>query len=121
MGKWQVITTDDFDAWFAEQSEPVQIEISAAVQMLAVVGPMLGRPWADTLKGSRHANLKELRVAAEKQVIRIAFAFDPDRLAVLLTAGAKQGKNEDRFYKALILKAETLYAEHLANRQKKDR
>jgi hypothetical protein len=67
----------------------------------------------DTLKGTKFANMKELRVKADNQVIRVAFAFDPKQQAILLTAGAKQGKNQARFYKALISKADTLYKQHL--------
>lgn len=119
METWQIATTDDFDAWFTEQSEAVQVEVRASVRVLEQVGPFLGRPLVDTLNGSKHANMKELRVKADGQVIRIAFAFDPDQMALLLTAGAKQGKNQDRFYKALIRLADRLYSEHLAQRQKK--
>ncbi len=57
-----------------------------------------------------------MRLAAEDQIIRIAFAFDPEQQGILLTAGAKQGRNQARFYKALISKADRLYALHLARR-----
>jgi hypothetical protein len=114
MAQWKTATTDAFDAWFRGQSRGVRIEVAAAVEILAKVGPWQGRPLVDTLRGSRYANMKELRLRAEGQVIRIAFAFDPRQTALLLTAGAKQGVNEQRFYKALIRKADALYAAHLA-------
>lgn len=117
MKKWATHTTADFDDWFADLREAVQIEVLANVRVLEQIGPLLGRPLVDTLTGSKHANMKELRVKARGQIIRIAFAFDPDKKAVLLTAGAKQGKNEQRFYKALIRQADALYDAHLKARK----
>ncbi len=58
---WAVATTDTFDAWFAELGEEAQAETIAKVDLLKLLGPQLGRPHADTLKGSKHANMKELR------------------------------------------------------------
>lgn len=69
-------------------------------------GPFLGRPEVDTLSGSRHANMKEIRVRFQRRVWRFAFAFDPAQSAVILCGGEKQGKNEARFYKPLIGKAD---------------
>lgn len=111
---WQTITTDDFDAWFAEQGENIKVEVMAHVRVLEQIGPFLGRPRVDTLNGSKHANMKELRIKAGRQVIRIAFAFDPKKMAILLTAGSKQGTNQQRFYRELIRKADALYDQHLA-------
>ena len=121
MEKWATETTSDFDAWFVNQNETVQVEVLASVRVLEQVGPFLGRPLVDTLNGSKHANMKELRVKVDEQVIRIAFAFDPDQMALLLTAGAKQGKNEKRFYTTLIRKADALFDAHLKARQAKRR
>lgn len=67
----------------------VQDEMLALIELLEKFGPQLGRPWADTLKGSRHPNMKELRFAAADGVWRAAFAFDPRRKAILLVAGDK--------------------------------
>ena len=73
----------------------------------------MSRPHADTLNGSRYANMKELRVRTASAQIRIAFAFDPTRQAVLLVGGDKRGVNEKRFYRQLIEKADRLYKAHL--------
>ncbi len=73
-------------------------------------GPALGRPAVDTLKGSSVANLKELRFSAGGGVWRVAFAFDGDRVAVLLAAGDKGGKDQDRFYRAMMKLAEERWA-----------
>jgi hypothetical protein len=61
--------------------------------------------------------MKELRFAAADGVWRIAFAFDPERQAILPVAGDKSGVAQRRFYKALITKADARFAEHLARRQ----
>lgn len=90
------------------------MEVIAKVELLKLLGPQLGRPHADTPKGAKHANLKELRADTRDMVIRIAFAFDPDRSAILLVAGDKGGVSQKRFYKTLIAKADELLAAHLA-------
>jgi hypothetical protein len=110
---WAVATTDFFDKWFANLTEEGQVEIIAKVNLLKLMGPHLGRPHADTLKGSRHANMKELRATTSRQVLRIAFAFDPTRSAILLVGGNKAGVSEKRFYKDLIGKSDELYDVHL--------
>jgi hypothetical protein len=74
---------------------------------------MLGRPYVDTLKGSKHANMKELRLDADNGVWRLAFAFDPNRKAIFLIAGDKAGVSKDRFYRNLIKKADERFDDHL--------
>jgi hypothetical protein len=111
---WTVETTDVFDEWFAGLDENAQAEIIATVELLKLLGPRLGRPHADTLNGSKYANMKELRASAADQVLRIAFAFDPDRNGILLIGGNKSGVSTKWFYKQLIEKADQLYAAHLA-------
>lgn len=110
---WYVTTTDDFDDWFANLGETAQVEIIAKVNLLKLLGPTLKRPHADTLNGSAHSNMKELRADTAEQAIRIAFAFDPERKAILLVGGEKQGVGQKRFYKQLIAKADRLYSFHL--------
>lgn len=110
---WSTVTTDEFDTWFAALIEDDQVEVSAAIGLLRILGPQLRRPHADTLTGSRYANMKELRVRTARAAIRIAFAFDPARKAVLLIGGNKAGVSERRFYRQLIDRADALYAEHL--------
>ena len=72
---WKVATTDEFDIWFADLDEDGQAEIIAKVELLKLLGPRLARPHADTLNGSKHANMKELRADTADKVMRIAFAF----------------------------------------------
>jgi hypothetical protein len=111
---WTVATTDDFDEWFASLDQEGQAEVMAKTELLKLLGPRLGRPHADTLNGSRYANMKELRADTSDKVMRVAFAFDPNRAAILLVAGDKSGVSQKRFYKQLIAKADELYDAHLA-------
>jgi hypothetical protein len=111
---WPVATTDVFDEWFAELDEDAQVELIAKVELLKLLGPKLRRPHADTLNGSKHANMKELRADTADKVLRVAFAFDPNRAGILLVAGDKSGISQKRFYKQLIAKADDLFDAHLA-------
>jgi hypothetical protein len=74
----------------------------------------MGRPRVDTLTGSRHANMKELRFDAADGVWRFAFAFDPARKAIILCGGDKSGGSQKRFYRQLIEKADRRFDDHLA-------
>ena len=91
----------------------VRREIVAMSRILQDFGPTLGRPQVDTLNGSRHANMKEFRFNADNGVWRVAFAFDPNRQAILLVAGDKSGVSERRFYRELIRKADERFDRHL--------
>ena len=111
---WKVLATDDFDGWLGDQDGDVRRQVARVVLLLEISGPALGRPYADTLKGSRYQNMKELRINAKRLAVRIAFVFDPQRDAILLVAGDKRGVSERRFYRQLIDKADRLYTQHLA-------
>ncbi len=107
----------DFHPTFVEEfsgfSEAVQDSLLAEVGLLEKYGPLLGRPHVDTLNGSKHTNMKELRFECDNGVWRVAFAFDPKRQGILLVAGDKSGVSEQRFYKQLIKKADKRFDEHL--------
>lgn len=105
---WQVETTTKFDEWFATLSEQEEDQVVSAIAALGIDGPNLGRPLVDTVKGSRHPNMKELR----RRSFRILFAFDPDRVAVLLIGGNKEGQ-WSRWYKQAIKQADRLFDDHL--------
>ena len=119
--KWQVSFHEDFEAEFDALDEAVQDEMLAHAKLLEQFGPQLGRPRVDTLNGSRHANMKELRFEADNGVWRVAFAFDPKRQAVLLVAGDKSGGSEKRFYRQLIAKADERLSGYLSRLKKKTR
>ena len=110
---WIVLFHDAFDAEFQDLAEDLQDELLAHASLLAEFGPNLGRPMVDTLKGSRHANMKELRFSRAAQVWRVAFAFDPQRRAILLVGGDKAGVDQRRFYKRLLMVADQRYDNHL--------
>jgi hypothetical protein len=112
---WTVLFHDDFDGEFASLAEDLQDELLAHAKLLAQFGPSLGRPTVDTLKASRHANMKEIRFSWSGEVWRVAFAFDPKRQAILLVGGDKGGADQRRFYKRLIATADDRYDDHLAS------
>ena len=105
---------EEFEPEFDSLPEAVQDEILAHSSLLEQFGPMLGRPRVDTLKASKHPNLKELRFDAAGGVWRVAFAFDPTRHAILLVAGDKSGISMKRFYRQLMRVAEKRFDLHLA-------
>lgn len=110
---WPVLFHVGFVEEYRTLARPVQDEIAAMAGLLRAMGPSLKRPYADTLKGSRFVNMKELRFDADDGVWRLAYAFDPERKAILLVAGDKSGASAARFYKALIAKADARLAAHL--------
>ena len=115
--RWIVELGDEFESEFAALDEDVQTELLALGRLLQQFGPQLKRPRADTLKSSRHANMKEILLAAGGEW-RTAYAFDVIRHAILLVAGDKPGGSEKRFYRELIRKADDRFDAHLARIRK---
>ena len=111
---WKVETTVEFDEWFATLNEREEDQVVSAIQALKIEGPNLGRPLVDTVKESKHANMKELR----RRSFRVLFVFDPERVAVLLMGGDKQGE-WSRWYRKAIPLADRLLDLRLANQEKK--
>ena len=115
---WVAEFHPEFVREFHELQEDVRLELLACAKLLEHFGPQLGRPRADTLNGSRHSNMKELRFYASDGVWRFAFAFDPRRRAIVLVGGDKSGGSEKKFYRQLVEKADARFAEHLARLQR---
>lgn len=113
MATSQVDSTAEFMAWFKEQPDQVKEAVRASVKILQEKGPGLGRPYVDTLKGSKVKNLKELRVQAQGRKYRVLFVFTAERICLLLVAGHKGGAKDKLFYQRLIEKAEAIYGETL--------
>jgi hypothetical protein len=111
---WGVDFHSLFVPEFQALDEDVQDELLAHIEALKALGPQMGRPRVDTLTGSRHANMKELRFDAADGVWRFAFAFDPARKAIILCGGDKSGGSQKRFYRQLIEKADRRFDDHLA-------
>lgn len=107
---WEVEYTDQFGDWWATLTAEQQEAIAAAVSVLQDAGPGLGRPLVDTIASSRHSNMKELR-ASRDGALRVLFAFDPLRSAILLLGGNKSGQ-WDEWYRVAIPLADDLYDEH---------
>ncbi|MCR5563431.1 MAG: type II toxin-antitoxin system RelE/ParE family toxin [Desulfovibrio sp.] len=108
---WQVIHCDEFAAEFMEFPEGLQDELLAHQAMLAELGPSLGRPTVDTLKGGNLPNLKELRFVWQREPYRFLFAFDPKRRAIILVGGSKAG--DKNFYVRMVKIAERRYENFL--------
>jgi len=121
MNEWHVENHPEFAKEYEALSEAVQDELLAEVVLLRKYGPFLKRPHADTLNDSKHANMKELRFDADGGVWRVAFAFDPERKAILLVAGDKSDENEKLFYRRLIKKADKRFEDHLASLKEKEK
>lgn len=108
---WDVEFADEFGEWWSSLRASEQESIAHGVRLLEEIGPSLGRPYVDTVYGSRFSNMKELRVQHEGRPYRVFFAFDLRRMAYLLIGGDKTG--DDRFYERMIPKADEIYAQHL--------
>jgi hypothetical protein len=107
---WEVEYTNQFGEWWDDLTEEEQEAVTAAVNVLQRGGPSLGRPLVDTIKQSRHKNMKELIPPASD--IRVLFAFDPRRAAILLIGGDKSGE-WSAWYDRMVPVADGLFDEHL--------
>lgn len=107
---WEVEITDEFDSWWEQLTELEQESLVSLVEKLQERGPALPRPLADTVEGSRHSNMKELRSLGGN--IRVLFAFDPRRTAILLIGGDKTGRWK-KWYTEMIPVADELYDVYL--------
>lgn len=113
-----VVDVELIEEWLKANDDSTYDQVMAALRILASVGPVLGRPLVDTIIGSRHNNMKELRPGSSgRSEVRILFAFDPTRRAILLLAGDKQGR-WDKWYRKNIPVADDRYDEHLAGLRK---
>jgi hypothetical protein len=114
---WQVLFHPELEAELEDLPREAATKLAEILLVLRQLGPQLGRPLVDTLKGSRYDNLKELRFSAGG-VWRFVFAFDPKRRAIVLAAVDKRSGNQQRAYSRLIATAERRYADHLASMRK---
>jgi hypothetical protein len=107
---WEVEFTDDFEQWWFTLSQDEQVEISAKVELLQEYGPILPRPHSDVIVTSKHANMKELRGQVNQRELRVLYAFDRKRAAILLLGGDKTG--DPNWYDKMVPIADTLFDEH---------
>lgn len=106
---WEIERTDEFEAWWATLTGRDRKQILSALVLVEEEGPSARRPTVDSVKGSRYPNMKELRATRS---IRVFFAFDPRRVAILLIGGDKAGRTK-RFYRQMIVKADKIYEAHI--------
>lgn len=109
---WDIELDEDFATWLGDLDAAIRGEILGHVGVLRQHGPHLGRPHVDTIGGSRHSNMKELRIQIGGDPWRVLFAFDPRRHAVLLVGGHKGG--DKRWYKTHVPIADARFDRHLA-------
>ena len=108
---WEVEYTDEFGRWWDALDEDEQDSVAGPVEFLQERGPQLGYPRTSGIRGSRHGRMRELRVQHRGRPLRVLYAFDPRRTAILLIGGDKTGN--DRFYEEYVPIADSLYDEHL--------
>jgi len=109
--KWEVEYTGQFEEWWDSLDEDERVDVRAKILLIRQFGPALGRPHADTIGLSKHANMKELRIQHKGRPYRVLFAFDPSRSAILLIGGDKTGQK--RWYQKFVPVADRLYDEHI--------
>jgi len=109
---WSIETTETFDEWYEQLDDADRTNVLASLLVLQERGPMLSRSYADTVNGSCHNNMKELRVQSKGRPIRVFYAFDPSRKGVVLCGGNKTGK-EKRFYEEMIPIADKEFTTYL--------
>jgi hypothetical protein len=115
MKEWEVEYTDEFGEWWNTLNESDQEAISFSVGLLRQYGPSLKYPHSSGVSQSRHSHMRELRSQSEGEPIRTFYAFDPQRVAILLIGGNKTGDN--RFYEAMVPQADKIYDNYLTEIQ----
>jgi hypothetical protein len=115
----EVEYTDEFGQWWDGLTEDEQESVAAAIEVLEERGTELRHPYSSQVKSSRHRHMRELKVQHRGQPIRVLYAFDPRRIAILLIGGDKTGN--DRWYEKFVPRADRLYDEHLKQLEQEER
>lgn len=113
---WNVLAHPEFEKWLFALEPQTRSELLSHFLLVETLGPALGRPRVDTVKGSKHGNMKELRIQLKGDPWRVLFAFDPRRSAILLVGGNKRG--DSRWYRTHVPIADERYEEHLKQLEK---
>lgn len=113
---WEIEYTDEFGDWWETLTEKQQNDVVAVVKLLEEKGSNLPFPYSSGVEGSKHSHLRELRIQSQGRPLRIFYAFDPRRTAILLIGGDKTG--DQRFYEKYIPLADKLYDIYLEEIQK---
>ncbi len=110
--KCEVEVTDEFESWWRGLTQKEQDDVTEVVEALEEHGADLPRQYSSSVRSSRHGRMRELRVQSGGRPIRIFYAFDPRRTAILLTGGRKSG-HEQRFYRDHVRRADTIYDQYI--------
>jgi hypothetical protein len=108
---WEVEYTDEFGRWWSGLTETQRQRVAATVRLLEARGTSLPFPYSSGVNGSRHQHMRELRVQSRGNPLRVFYAFDPRRSAILLIGGDKTG--DARFYERYVRLADQLYDDYL--------
>lgn len=106
----ELLGTEEFEAWFLALDAADSRAVVRVVGLLEAKGAGLGFPYSSAIEGSHYA-LRELRIQSRGHPLRVFYAFDPRRQAVLLIGGDKTG--DDRFYERMVPKAEEVWRQYL--------
>lgn len=109
--EWEAEVTDKWQEWFFSLDEEAQDSVAAVIGLLEQLGPRLPFPYSSGVEMSRHGHMRELRIQHKGRALRVLYAFDPRRVAILLIGGDKTG--HDRWYEEHVPMADRLYDEHL--------
>lgn len=107
----EVVTTDEFAEWFGGLDDGERDSVARYVGLLEAKGVLLDHPYSSKIGGSKHA-IRELRVQHQGRPLRVFYAFDPRRDAVLILGGDKTG--DGRFYEVMVPRADRIWEEYLA-------
>ena len=107
---YEVEYTNELESWWDELSARAQDDVSRVVKMFAEQGPQLPYPHSSAVRQSRHGRMRELRIQSGGRPIRVFYAFDPRRTAILLIGGHK---TDSRFYDYYVARAEAIYDQYL--------
>ena len=108
---YNVEYTDEFESWWNGLTVREQEDVRTVVRLLEERGTRLGDPYSSKVKGSRHGRMRELRIQSGGQPIRVFYAFDPRRTAILLIGGHK--REQDRFYQQYVWQADAIYDQYV--------
>lgn len=114
--EWEVEVTDEFSAWYRNLVDSDRTAVGRVVEMLQQDGPALGMPYSSDVRSSRHGNMRELRVQSGGHPLRMLYAFDPRRTAIILLGGDKTG--DGRWYERNVPRADRLYDVYLTELRK---
>ena len=120
---WKILVTTEFETWHQTLTDSEKIALSNVLALLEHRGPVLGRPHVDRVESSRYHNMKEIRLP---NGIRVLFAFDIRRSAVLLIGGNKSERDGNsptwnRWYERMIPIADLILDRHIMQLRKEER